>query len=181
MEGLRSAWLEWARAAEMQQILARATREYGALGNTHDDTRTDNADDVSNPIFSAHRKLRTKRPHPARWSVLMGDVLTNFRAALDHAVWYAVNARSGRPPNPQHVAFPICTVPKKFKDRRQGVGRADLPRGLGSRRAGAEGAPGRRVLCTRIYRPVHKRASGYRTGAGLRSCAGVPPRATLPA
>ena len=127
MEGLRSAWLKWARAAEMQQILARATREYGALGNTHGDTRTDNTDDVSNPIFSAHRKLRTKQPHPARWSVLMGDVLTNFRAAVDHAVWYAVNARSGRPPNPQHVAFLICTRPQEVQGPAAGVGRADLP------------------------------------------------------
>jgi len=63
----------------------------------------------------AHWRLRILEPFPERWSVLLGDVLTNFRAAMDHTFWAATVAHSGQPENPQRVTFPIATKEKSFK------------------------------------------------------------------
>ena len=113
---MRSAWIKWARAVELQQQLARATREYGAR-DTYDYVRTDNAvgHGAEDPLVRMHWKLRIKEPHPERWSILLGDILTNFRAALDHAFWYAANNHSGPPDKPNLVVFPIATTAKQFK------------------------------------------------------------------
>jgi hypothetical protein len=62
-----------------------------------------------------HWRLRILEPLPERWSVLLGDVLTNFRAAMDHTFWAAAVSHSGQPEKPQRVTFPIAMKEKSFK------------------------------------------------------------------
>lgn len=108
-----SAWLKWARAVEHMRVLARSTREFGAV-DSYEYVRTDNAADVDDPLVRMHWRIVVKAPYPDRWSVLLGDVLTNLRAALDHVFWLAVIAHSGPPAQPHQVAFPITTTTKSF-------------------------------------------------------------------
>jgi hypothetical protein len=80
---MRSAWIKWARVVEHQRVLARAMRESSAV-KSHEYVRVDNARDTEDPLVRVHWRLRILEPFPERWSVLLGDVLTNFRAAMDH-------------------------------------------------------------------------------------------------
>lgn len=110
---MRSAWIKWARAAEYQRLLAREGREWIAT-DSYAYERTDNASDNADPLLRVHWRLRVLHPYPERWSVLIGDVLTNLRAALDHSFWAAAVAHSGEPSNPHRVTFPIHTRRKDF-------------------------------------------------------------------
>ncbi|GAA4667972.1 hypothetical protein [Amycolatopsis dongchuanensis] len=110
---LRSAWIKWARAVEHQHLLAREGREWIA-NDSYVYDRTDNASDNTNPLLAVHWRLRIVHPYPERWSVLIGDVLTNLRAALDHSFWAAAEAHTGTPDAPHRVMFPIHTQSTKF-------------------------------------------------------------------
>jgi hypothetical protein len=109
-----SAWTKWARAVEHQKILARAGREYTAL-DSYEYVRTDNCADATDPVIKMHWRLNIKIPYPERWSVLIGDVLTNLRAALDHIFWQTVIAHSGQPLKPHRVTFPIAPTETGFR------------------------------------------------------------------
>jgi hypothetical protein len=110
---MRSAWNKWARAVEHQRILARATREFAA-DDTYEYVRWDNAADASDPLIRIHWRLKIKKPFPERWSLLIGDVLTNLRAALDYAFWAAAVRHSGQPAKPTQLQFPIHTSASNF-------------------------------------------------------------------
>lgn len=116
---MRSAWLKWARGVEHLQVMARATRErqQSCVPNRYE--RCDNARDDTDPLIRMHWHLAETEPIPERWGVLLGDVLTNFRGALDHAMWSAVLQYSGRPDRPEDVQFPITREPGKMKNPRQ--------------------------------------------------------------
>lgn len=111
---VRSAWIKWARAVEHQRLLARRTREFVEV-DSYEYVRTDNARDQTDPLVRMHWRLHVKQPYPEQWSVVVGDVLTNLRAALDHVLWSAVVAHSGPPAKPQRVQFPITSTAAKFQ------------------------------------------------------------------
>lgn len=113
-----SAWIKWARAMEHQKVLARATREFRTV-DSYEYVRTDNNGDRDDPLVRVQWQLQVKEPYPERWSVLMGDVLTNLRAALDHAFWQAVIQHSGLPAQPHRVTFPIASTEQRFKAQRK--------------------------------------------------------------
>ncbi len=53
---------------------------------------------------------------PIEWSLQIGDLLHNFRSALDHLAWYLVNAGTAAPPlKPRQVSFPIYDTAAAFK------------------------------------------------------------------
>lgn len=59
--------------------------------------------------------------HPdACIGLMIGDVLSNLRAALDHLAFQLVRhpltPGEGKPPRDREIAFPICDDPAKFKD-----------------------------------------------------------------
>lgn len=112
---MRSAWIKWARGVEHQRVLARAMREFSST-KSHEYVRVDNARDADDMLVKAHWRLRILEPFPECWSVLLGDVLTNFRAVLDHTFWAAAVSHSGQPDKPQRITFPIATKEKSFKD-----------------------------------------------------------------
>ncbi len=112
---LRSAWLKWARAVEHANVLARATREWQA-SDPHRYERSDRVSSFYERGLQVEWRLRIEHPIPERWSVLIGDVLTNLRGALDHAFWAAVNAHSGQPERPSRIQFPIDASRRDFKN-----------------------------------------------------------------
>lgn len=112
-EAIRSAWLKWARAVEHQKALAGSTREWQAE-RPYRYERTDNCSDRYDACVRMEWRLRLEKPYPERWSVLVGDAVTNLRAALDHALWAAVVTHSGQPSKPHAVQFPIASTRQKF-------------------------------------------------------------------
>ncbi|ABS04339.1 hypothetical protein [Kineococcus radiotolerans] len=115
---LASAWLKWARAVEHADALARATRQWQASGPHRYERR-----EALSPFYERRLQvewwLRVEHPVPPRLPVLVGDVLTNLRGALDHALWAAVRAHSGRPVKPNRVQFPIDTSERAFRAHAQ--------------------------------------------------------------
>lgn len=111
---MRSAWIKWARGVEHQRVLARSMREFSAT-TAHEYVRGDNADDGSDPLVQVEWRLKVLKPFPERWGVLLGDVFTNLRAAMDHTFWAAAVAHSGPPERPHRVMFPITADRKSFK------------------------------------------------------------------
>ncbi|WP_158894136.1 hypothetical protein [Amycolatopsis anabasis] len=110
---MRSAWIKWARAVELQRILGRGIREF-AVEDSHEYVRCDNAQDADDPLIRIHWRLKIKKQFPERWSVLIGDILTNLRAALDHTFWAAAVMHTGQPAKPTQVQFPITTRASSF-------------------------------------------------------------------
>ena len=107
-----SAWINKARAVEHQRVLAAAAASSSTSTPTY--VHSDNAGDRTDPLIAAHWRIRIKQPYPEHWSVLLGDILTNLRAALDHTLWAAVPDHSGPPAQPHRVQFPITTNAGKF-------------------------------------------------------------------
>ena len=116
---MRSAWLKWARGVEHQQVLARAMRERQQAGAWNRYERCDNASDHRDPFVRVHWHLAEAEPIPERWGVLLGDVFTNFRAALDHGMWTAVSQHSGPPERAEDVQFPIAREANRMRNPRQ--------------------------------------------------------------
>jgi len=63
-------------------------REFQAV-DSYEYVRTDNSGDAEYLLVKMHWQLVVKELYPERWSVLICYVLTNLRAALDHAFWDA--------------------------------------------------------------------------------------------
>jgi hypothetical protein len=72
---------------------------------------------------------------PARWSLLLGDIASNYRAALDHLAW-ALVGRGSSPPDTlteagrRRIGFPVCDTRADFNDvvlrRLPGARRSDV-------------------------------------------------------
>ncbi|MGY1684942.1 hypothetical protein ACI8AK_05065 [Geodermatophilus sp. SYSU D00867] len=115
---LRSAWIKWARAVEHQKAFAREMREFD-LDSAFEYVQFDNTGAREDPLVRIDWRLRVKKEYPERWSILLGDVLGDFRAALDHAMYDAVVAHAGPPTRPEDVYFPIHTDVHKFGKARR--------------------------------------------------------------
>lgn len=116
---MRSAWLKWARGVEHQQVLARSQRESlrSDIGSRY--MRCDNASYTDDEFIRMHWHLAEAFPIPERWGILLGDVFSNFRAALDHSMWAAVVKKCGIPKRPSIVQFPIVTTEENLARSRK--------------------------------------------------------------
>jgi hypothetical protein len=70
-------------------------------------------------------------PLPIQWSLVIGDALYNYRAALEYLAWHLVRAGTDpKPRSPKSVQFPIVATPEDFgnstKNRLPGVKPAHL-------------------------------------------------------
>jgi hypothetical protein len=63
--------------------------------------------------------FRVRKEIPWVWSVQIGDILHNLRAALDNAIFEASARQSGKPPPPQ-VEYPIFLDQTKFLSTKTG-------------------------------------------------------------
>ena len=117
---LRSAWIKWARGVEHQKDIAREMREFD-LDDSYEYVQWDNLrNPAGDTLVRMYWRLRVKKPFPERWSILLGDVVGDFRAALDHAMFEAVLAHSGTPEHPQSIEFPIYPKDAKpFRDKKK--------------------------------------------------------------
>ncbi len=128
-----SAWLKWAQGLLHAETLQADIKRIGHEADAH-------------PVSAFRAKYDPKRHGfpviaeeiaaiPARWPLLLGDVASNYRAALDHLAWALVN-RGRTPPakltkwQEKAVYFPIHKDRAEFNGKvpRQlpGVRRADL-------------------------------------------------------
>jgi hypothetical protein len=76
-------------------------------------------------------KVMQFEPLPIRWSLVVGDALYNFRAALEYLAWHLVRAGTEpKPRYPKSVQFPISAngedFAKSIKTRLPGVKPAHL-------------------------------------------------------
>lgn len=69
-------------------------------------------DSLSDEIASLAAGFAEPRP-PARLCLMVGEIVYNLRAALDHVVW-ALAVRNGKS-SKGHIAFPVCDNPEQFK------------------------------------------------------------------
>jgi hypothetical protein len=83
-------------------------------------------------------KLIVSVPNPDKVSLIIGDGLQNIRSALDYLVWELVLAANAEP-GEKHQ-FPICAIPKAFKDE---IRRGRLS-GLSEKNRGVAALPSRR-------------------------------------
>jgi hypothetical protein len=84
----------------------------------------------SDPPYRVWRVRVHIEPAPdlVRWSVLLGDMLFNYRSALDHLAYAAAIVGSGQnpPPSAGRVQFPICDSWRHWKDFQSRLD--DIPR-----------------------------------------------------
>ena len=76
-------------------------------------TRRDNMSDTSAWTVWAEWTL-DEVPDYTRCALLMGDVIHNLRAAMDHAVW-AITPERVQMNNPRDVAFPLYSTEQAFE------------------------------------------------------------------
>lgn len=78
-----------------------------------------NLEGTDDPVWFDYFVEELRRP-PRRLGILAGDVLADFRAALDHAAWALMAKEKGlrfTEANYTKVFFPICDTEKHFNNR----------------------------------------------------------------
>ena len=74
--------------------------------------------DPEAPAFAI--RLRVQTPPTEKWSLILGDVINNYRSALDYVAWQLASAKLGRPPTDaeaRDIQFPISSAPSNFPGR----------------------------------------------------------------
>lgn len=152
MDGLfDSAWMKWARAvahaqaldADIERLaLDSKTEPFGTFRHHYEPERHG---------FSL--RVDTIKPIPARWNLMLGDAVFNYRSCLDHLAWALV--QRGRTPNltpyeESGVYFPIAKSASHLRKMLDDSGkkRSKLP---GIRRAD--------LAVVRSYQPYHRGAT----------------------
>lgn len=107
------------RAREHIHELQEAQRTWRESGFyeviTHDNFR-----EVTDPEVRVMWKIRVTNPPPGTWGAIAGDIVTNLRAALDHATFMVVaRGLGGTVPASmeKRIQFPIEDAASDFKDR----------------------------------------------------------------
>lgn len=128
-----SAWRKWGRAVGHADTLKADIERFAA-------------DPDNEPVITAETEYQPHRhafavrigrmtEFPVAWGLILGDIASNYRAALDHTAW-AMVCRGRRPPDTltekqqRRVIFPIAKSPKgltgQLPERLPGAGRADI-------------------------------------------------------
>ncbi len=111
-----SARAKLARAAEHNTELHRLVEEFRDK-DAYAFTITQRDDPFDHAIVRAEYKVRVRKEPPAdQWAVVLGDLLTNLRAVLDHAIYAHVVARKSiTADQAQAVKFPVCDTAQKWR------------------------------------------------------------------
>jgi hypothetical protein len=150
-----SAWLKWGRAVVHQQTLEAEITRFVAESDGTELTFGWHYDPKRHgfPV-----DIAAFDPWPAHWGPILGDVIANFRSALDHAAWAIVQrgrrGATGFPlgkPEARDVYFPV--VRTDYRD----FNREITKKLVGARRAD--------VALVRRMQPYHRGKRGYRRHA----------------
>lgn len=140
-----SAWLKWGRAVHHAQVLEMDI-EQTSVDSQVQPFGTFRLDyEPQRHGFSL--RVDTIQTIPVRWTLLLGDVVGNFRASLDHLAWALV--KRGRTPNltpkqERDVGFPIA------------MNAGDLRGVLGGQRPPLPGVRRADLAIVRRYQPYHR-------------------------
>lgn len=61
-----------------------------------------------------YRLAESKFPPPREFALIIGDIVVNLRAMLDHVAWELVT-RAGAKVNMRQVYFPVCDIEPQFR------------------------------------------------------------------
>lgn len=114
-------WPKLQRAIELRDELHRWSTE--AMGTIDYESR-DNLGEARDPLAWIEYRARVETlPDDMRGAMLLGDMIHDFRAALDHQMWAVtpVAAKAGR--NARRVQFPIHTEARGWESWRSEWGR----------------------------------------------------------
>jgi hypothetical protein len=132
-----SPWLKWAQAVVNAEVLQDNINELGKLGNLHIQLgMTQDYDPGRHCIIITAGPEDVPPIFPARWGLLLGDIVHNYRASLDHLAWALY--KRGTTPNlsasqERGVYFPIASDREQFngwlkgkRPKLPGVRRSDV-------------------------------------------------------
>ncbi|MEE9964713.1 MAG: hypothetical protein K4304_06425 [Propionicimonas sp.] len=106
-------WPKLHRAIELRDELNLWSVE--GMG-TIDYESSDNLHDSSDPIvWIEYRAQSDTLPDEMRGAMLLGDMIHNFRAALDHQMWAVTPPAARAGGNGRQVQFPIHTLTRKWE------------------------------------------------------------------
>jgi hypothetical protein len=110
--GIPSARKKFVRASEHVDALRAAVESYrNKFPPTFDVQSVGNQSGM--PEVSVTVTVASAEPIPDAWSLMTGDVVTNLRAALDHAIYPHVRSRHPKLADP-NIQFPIMDDETKF-------------------------------------------------------------------
>ncbi|MGV0796229.1 hypothetical protein ABQF26_04645 [Mycolicibacterium elephantis] len=115
---MQSAFAKLARAKVHLDQLDTDVKAFRAR-EPHDWTLSavDHLFDPSLAVVKVH--VRVKEQTPDTWPLIVGDVLTNLRAALDHAVYgHASSRRALTPAQEKSLNYPIITIATDWPNHR---------------------------------------------------------------
>ena len=110
--GIPSAKQKLARAEKHLRALDRAVKKL-RRETPYDFTEDYTPNKSGKPDFYLRAVVTAAPPIPESWALITGDILTNARAALDHAVFPHI---LGKKPTlkPQEINYPICDRKDQF-------------------------------------------------------------------
>ncbi|NMM89668.1 hypothetical protein B2J88_35935 [Rhodococcus sp. SRB_17] len=110
---MKSAYQKLERAKQHLALLDTSIADFRAL-DAYDfvPQEAEAPQDEKLAVLEYHVKVKAEQPDS--WGVIVGDILTNLRAALDHSVYgHAVDRNALLPKQQKGLSFPILTDPEK--------------------------------------------------------------------
>lgn len=112
-----SARLKLGRAEHHRDTLSKAVDEFRARDAYEFPYRLRSTPFSTRNVLVEHYVEVNEQPPADEWSLILGDVLTNLRAALDHSVYRHVVSRTTlTDAQVRHVQMPICVTEKQWAD-----------------------------------------------------------------
>jgi hypothetical protein len=127
IDTMESAFAKLSRAREHFAALQRDAEDFRAR-DTHRFSEEMAPWALDGTVGVVTRRVHIKESPPQAWSLVLGDVLTNLRAALDHAIYGHAAARQLLTPEDQRrISYPIFLDQKKWPRTRQALERLINP------------------------------------------------------
>ncbi|KSZ59438.1 hypothetical protein Z045_09000 [Rhodococcus pyridinivorans KG-16] len=109
---MNSAWQKFNRAEQHEQELRRHVEEYRSLDPVRFELSHNGADTSARTVELTWTAC-IDHPIPDAFGLILGDLLTNLRATLDHALYahamahHRSNGSAGEGPKPNKMKYPI--------------------------------------------------------------------------
>lgn len=107
---LASCWAKLDRAEETLQSLTAEIEAFNVIAAQQIELKHDLTPDGMEYVISAHGSVAI----PARFAVIVGEIVHHMRSALDHLICDLVAANGGQVTN-RHQ-YPVCSTPDLYKE-----------------------------------------------------------------